>query len=223
MKTKVLIADDHSVVRQGLKTFLTLDPELEVVGTARSGAEAVRMAHQVKPEVVLLDLFMPEMDGFETTLVLRRELPETRVLVLTSVLEETSIARALRAGANGYILKSMEAPELCRAVKSASNSQVLVSPEVADLLADKLRITHMPSPESLTERETEVLRLVARGKANKEIAYELKLSEGTIKTHVSVILAKLGLQSRTQAAIYASNIGLVGFSGDYYESLSQSA
>jgi len=223
MKTKVLIADDHSVVRQGLKTFLALDPEIEVVGTAPSGAEAVRLAHQVMPEVVLLDLFMPDMDGFETTIRLRRELPETRVLVLTSTLEESSIARALHAGANGYLLKNMEAQELCQAVKSASNSQVVVSPEVAELLADKLRITHSPSPESLTERETEVLRLLARGKANKEIAYELNLSEGTIKTHVSVILAKLGLQSRTQAAIYASNIGLVGFSGDYYESLSRSA
>src|SRR6476659_4405207 len=150
MKTRVMIADDHSVVRQGLKSFLSLDPELEVVATACNGTEALRLAHQFKPEVILLDLFMPEMDGFEATALLRNELPETRVLVLTSVLEEASIARALRAGANGYLLKTMEAPELCRAGKSASNSQVLVSPEVAELLADKIRISYRPSPESLT-------------------------------------------------------------------------
>ncbi len=230
---KVLIADDHSVVRQGLQTFLALDPEIEVVGAARNGLEAVEMAGRLHPQVILLDLMMPQMDGFEAIPLLRKEVPQAHILVLTSVLDESTVARAVLAGANGYLLKNMEAAELCQTIKATSSGHVMISPEAALLLAggvvnglastnplpphsrsSERSISAAASLEMLTEREIEVLRLVAEGRANKEIARSLGLSEGTIKTHVSIILAKLGLQSRTQAAIYASNAGLLLFSPD---------
>jgi len=207
MSVKVLIADDHNVVRQGLQTFLSLDPEIEVVGTAMNGFEAIEKAQELNPDVVLLDLLMPEMNGIEATGRLKRLLPNTKVLILTSVLETDAISRALKAGANGYLLKSMQSDELCRTIKSAANGPVVLSSDAVRLLIN--RSENSNSTETLTERETEVLRLVAEGKANKEIAHRLQLSEGTIKTHVSIILAKLGLQSRTQAALYAANAGLI--------------
>jgi NarL family two-component system response regulator LiaR len=207
MSVKVLIADDHNVVRQGLQTFLSLDPEIEVVGTAMNGFEAIEKAQELNPDVVLLDLLMPEMNGIEATGRLKRLLPNTKVLILTSVLETDAISRALKAGANGYLLKSMQSEELCRTIKSAANGPVVLSSDAVRLLIN--RSENSNSTETLTERETEVLRLVAEGKANKEIAHRLQLSEGTIKTHVSIILAKLGLQSRTQAALYAANAGLI--------------
>ncbi len=207
MSVKVLIADDHNVVRQGLQTFLSLDPDIEVVGTAVNGFEAIEKAQELHPDVILLDLLMPEMNGIEATSQLKRLLPEVKVLVLTSVLESDAISRALKAGANGYLLKSMQSEELCRTIKTASNGPVILSSDAVRLLIT--RNENSGSTETLTERETEVLRLVAEGKANKEIAHRLQLSEGTIKTHVSIILAKLGLQSRTQAALYAANAGLL--------------
>ena len=208
-RIKVLIADDHNLVRQGLQTFLSLDPDIEVVGGAANGLEAIEMAHQLEPDVILLDLMMPQFDGFAALEVLRSELPQIRVLVLTSVLEEKTIAQAVRAGAHGYLLKNMEAQELCRTIKAAVNGPFLLSPEAIQLLVTN---TATPPPpvaktESLTGREASVLRLLAAGKANKEIARDLGVSEGTVKTHVSIILAKLGLQSRTQAAIYANQVG----------------
>lgn len=179
MKVTVLIADDHSVVRQGLQTFLSLDPEIEVIGTAVNGLEAVQKAQELRPDVVLLDLLMPEMDGIEATVELKRLLPQIRVLVLTSVLEGDAISRAIKAGANGYLLKNMQSDELCRTIKAASTGPVLVSSEAIKLLVNKPDFAG--STDTLTERETEVLRLVAEGKANKEIAHRLQLSEGTIK------------------------------------------
>lgn len=207
MNVKVLIADDHNVVRQGLQTFLSLDPEIEVVGTAVNGVEAVAKTLELKPDVVILDLLMPEMNGIEATAQIKTLLPQTKVLIFTSVLESDAILRALKAGANGYLLKSIQSDELCRTIKMTTNGPVLLSSDVVRLLIKKNEGSS--SAESLTERETEVLRLLAEGKANKEIAHRLQLSEGTIKTHVSIILAKLGLQSRTQAALYAANAGLL--------------
>ncbi len=207
MSTRVLIIDDHSVVRQGLKTFLGLDPEIQVVGAAVNGKEGLRMAHELGPQVVLLDLLMPEMDGYATLAAFHQELPGIRVLVLTCVLEESAISRALKAGASGYLLKNMQAPELCRTIKAAASGPLLISPEAGQLLANRSDFNRFTS--ALSEREIEVLKLLAIGKANKEIAQQLKLSEGTVKTHVSIVLAKLGLNSRTQAAIYATNLGLV--------------
>jgi len=207
MSIRIVIADDHSVVRQGLRMFLALDPELEVVGEAADGAEAVRLAHQLKPDVILMDMLMPVMDGIQATAVVRRELPDTEVIALTSVLEDEKVVGAVRAGAIGYLLKDTEADELRRAIKAAAAGQVQLSPRAAARLMREVRAPD--SPEALTERETDVLRLLAQGKSNKEIAVALSLSEKTVKTHVSNILGKLNVPSRTQAALYAVRIGLV--------------
>jgi DNA-binding NarL/FixJ family response regulator len=187
--------------------FLGLDPELEVVGEAVDGAEAVRLAKELEPDVVLMDLLMPVMDGITAIGVIRREVPKTEVLALTSVLEDASVTGAIRAGAIGYLLKDTQADELCRKIKGAAEGQVQLSPQAAARLMREVRAPE--SPESLTDRETEVLRLLAQGYANKEIARDLGIGEKTVKTHVSNILAKLGVQSRTQAALYAVHIGLV--------------
>jgi NarL family two-component system response regulator LiaR len=204
---RILIADDHSVVRQGLRMFLALDGELEVVGEAANGAEAVERARELRPDVVLMDLLMPVMDGIAATTAIRAELPDTEVIALTSVLEDVSVVGAVRAGAIGYLLKDTRDDELRRAIKAAAAGQVQLAPQAAARLMREVRAPE--SPEMLTERETEVLRLLARGKANKEIAGALGIGEQTVKTHVSSILAKLGVQSRTQAALHAARIGLV--------------
>lgn len=207
MTIRVVLVDDHSVVRQGLRMFLSLDPELEVVGEAADGAEALRLARELRPDVVLMDLLMPVMDGITATTLLRRELPDTEVVALTSVLEDEKVVGAVRAGAIGYLLKDTQAEELRRAIKAAAAGQVQLSPQAAARLMREVKAPE--SPEALTERETEVLRLLARGASNKEIAHALTIGEKTVKTHVSNILAKLGVPSRTQAALYAVRIGLV--------------
>lgn len=207
MTIRIVLADDHSVVRQGLKMFLGLDPELEVIGEAANGQEAVEMAGKLNPDVVLMDMLMPVMDGITATQQIRQKYPDTEVIAVTSVLDDGSVVGAVRAGAIGYLLKDTQADELCRAIKAAAAGQVQLSPEAAARLMREVRAPE--SPESLTERETEVLRLLAMGKANKEIARSLTIGEQTVKTHVSNILAKLGVQSRTQAALHAARIGLV--------------
>jgi two-component system, NarL family, response regulator LiaR len=206
MPIQVLLVDDHSVVRQGLRMFLALDPELAVVGEAANGREAIAAAHRLKPDVILMDLLMPVMDGITAIATLRRELPEIEIIALTSVLEDEKVVGAVRAGAIGYLLKDTQAEELNRAIKAAAAGQVQLSPQAAARLMREVRAPE--SPESLTERETEVLRLLAKGYANKEIAAELTIGEKTVKTHVSNILAKLDVPSRTQAALYAVRIGL---------------
>ncbi len=187
--------------------FLSLDPELEVIGEAGDGAEAVRLARELQPDVVLMDLLMPVMDGIAATATIRREMPHTEVVALTSVLEDALVVDAVRAGAIGYLLKDTQADELCRAIKAAADGQVQLSPKAAERLMREVRAPE--SPEALTERETEVLRLLAQGQSNKEIASTLNIGEKTVKTHVSNILSKLGVPSRTQAALYAVRIGLV--------------
>ena len=210
MTIRILIADDHSVVRQGLRMFLGLDPELEVVGEAADGAEALRLARQLRPDVVLMDLLMPVMDGIAATAAIRHELPDTEVLALTSVLEDASVVGAVRAGAIGYLLKDTQADALCQAIKSAAAGQVQLTPKAAARLMQA--VSAPESPVDLTERETEVLRLLAQGQSNKQIAHNLHISEKTVKTHVSNILSKLGVQSRTQATLCAIRIGLVSAS-----------
>jgi two-component system, NarL family, response regulator LiaR len=210
MTIRILIADDHSVVRQGLRMFLGLDPELEVVGEAADGAEALRLAQHLRPDVVLMDLLMPVMDGIAATAAIRHELPDTEVLALTSVLEDASVVGAVRAGAIGYLLKDTQADALCQAIKSAAAGQVQLTPRAAARLMQA--VSAPENPVDLTERETEVLRLLARGQSNKQIARSLHISEKTVKTHVSNILSKLGVQSRTQATLYAIRIGLVSAS-----------
>jgi NarL family two-component system response regulator LiaR len=208
MPIRVLIADDHAVVRQGLRMFLATDPEIEIVGEARDGAEALRMALQLQPDVVLMDLLMPVMDGIQATAAIRREAPGVEVVALTSVLEDGVVVDAVRAGAIGYLLKDTEAHELRRAIKAAAAGQVELCPEAAARLLREVR-TPDQVPEPLTERETDVLRLLAQGMSNQEIAQALSVGEQTVKSHVSHILSKLGVPSRTQAALYAIRSGLV--------------
>jgi two-component system, NarL family, response regulator LiaR len=209
-KIRVLIVDDHAVVRQGLQMFLGLDPDIEVVGEAADGREAIRLTENLHPDVVLMDLLMPVMDGHAATETIRQRMPDVEVIALTSVLDDASVSGAIRAGAIGYLLKNSDAEELRRAIKAAARGQVHLSPEAAARLVKEIRIPG--SPEGLTERETSVLRLVAKGHANKEIARELKIGEQTVKTHVSSILSKLQLRSRTAAALYAVDRGLVSAS-----------
>jgi DNA-binding NarL/FixJ family response regulator len=207
MTIRILLADDHAVVRQGLKMFLGLDSDLEVVGEAENGEEAIQLTEDLHPDVVLMDLLMPIMDGISATAAIRRDFPDTEVIALTSVLEDASVTGAMRAGATGYLLKDTKADDLCRAIKAAASGQVQLSPQAAARLIREVQAPE--SPEKLTERETEVLRLLALGRANKELSLELGISEKTVKTHVSSILAKLNVPSRTQAALHAVRIGLV--------------
>jgi len=186
--------------------FLGLDPELEVVGEAANGEEAVRKAAELRPDVVLMDLLMPKMDGVTATATIRRAQPDTEVIALTSVLEDATVVSAVRAGAIGYLLKDTQADELCGAIHAAAAGQVRLAPQAAARLMNEVRTPE--NPDMLTEREIEVLRLLAQGQANKEIARSLHIAEKTVKTHVSNILAKLGLQSRTQAALYALRVGI---------------
>jgi DNA-binding NarL/FixJ family response regulator len=208
MAIRVLITDDHGVVRQGLHTYLSRDPELEVVGEATNGEEAVAMARDLCPDVVLMDLLMPVMDGMEATGVIKTELPGVEVVALTSVLEDASVAGAVRAGAVGYLLKDAEVEELHRAIRAAAEGRVYLAPEAAARLMREMRAPD--KPEALTARETEVLRLLALGKTNRQIANALLVGENTVKSHVSSVLSKLGVGSRTQAALHAVRTGLVG-------------
>lgn len=206
MPIRVLIVDDHSVVRQGLRLFLRTDPELEVVGEAPDGAQALIRATELRPDIILMDLLMPVMDGIEAIGRLRQELPETEIIALTSVLEDRSVVRAVRAGAIGYLLKDTEADDLCRAIKAAAAGKVQLSAEAAERLMREVAAPANPDP--LSEREIAVLKLLARGATNKEIALGLTIQETTVKSHVSSILGKLGVPSRTHAALYAARIGL---------------
>jgi DNA-binding NarL/FixJ family response regulator len=207
MPLRILIADDHSMLRHGLKMCFELDPELQVVGEAANGAEAVRLAKELEPDVVLMDLLMPDMDGLAATAAIRSALPDTQVVVLTGVPEDARVVDAVRAGASGYLLKDADGHALCRAIKAAAARQVQLSSAAAARLVQEVRSPE--GPAKLTQREIEVLRLLADGKANKEIARQLQIAEKTSKVHVSHILSKLGMQSRTQAALYAARIGLV--------------
>ena len=188
--------------------FLGLDPELKIVGEAENGLEALNSARRLRPDVVLMDMLMPVMDGVAATAAIRSELPDTEVIALTSVLEDSSVVGAVKAGAIGYVLKDTDAEELCRAIKAAAAGQVQLSPQAAARLVREVRTPDV-APTTLSNRETEVLRLIALGKANKEIAAELMIGEKTVKTHVSSILNKLGVQSRTQAALYAAQNNIV--------------
>ena len=207
MVIRLLLVDDHAVVRQGLKMFLKSETEFEVIGEAANGLQAIEMARQLQPDVILMDLLMPGMNGIDATRTIRQEMPDTEVIALTSVLEDAAVIGAVQAGAIGYLLKDTDGPELVRAIKAASEGQVQLSPKAAARLMREIRAPE--SPEKLTEREVDVLRGLAQGLSNKEIAQALVIGEKTVKTHVSNILSKLGVASRTQAALYAVNIGLV--------------
>ena len=207
MGIRVLIVDDHSVVREGLRMFFARDPDLEVVGEAADGAQAIQQARRLRPDVVVMDLLMPVLDGIAATRAIRSELPETEVLALTSVLEGTSVVEAIRAGAIGYLRKDTQAAELRTAIKAAAAGQVYLSPQFSSYLLGMVRMPERPEP--LTSREMDVLHLLAQGYSNKEIARTLHLVEETVKFHVRHILAKLGVQSRTQAVLAAIRLGMV--------------
>lgn len=204
---RVLIVDDHAVVRQGLKMFLGMDSSFEIVGEGVNGEQAVELVNRLMPDVVLMDLLMPAMDGVTAIGIIKQQHPDVELIALTSVLEDNAVISAVRAGAIGYLLKDTELPELVRAIKAAAAGQVQLSPKAAARLMREVRSPD--SPEKLTDREMDVLRLVAQGLSNKEIALSLDVGIKTVKTHVSNILAKLGIASRTQAALYAARIGLV--------------
>jgi DNA-binding NarL/FixJ family response regulator len=207
MPVRVILADDHTVMRQGVRMLLTLDPDIEVVGEASNGQEAVELARQLEPDVVLMDLLMPVMDGLTAITVIRRDLPQTEIVALTSVLEDSVVTDVVRAGAIGYLLKDASGEEVIRAVKSAAAGQVHLSPQAAAKLIKDVRSPE--HPQALTQRETDVLKLLARGHSNKEIAQALNIGEKTVHSHVGAILSKLKVPSRTQAALYAIRTGLV--------------
>ena len=207
MPVRVLLVDDHAVVRQGLRMFLSLDPDLEVVGEATDGRDALHKVRASSPDVVLMDLLMPVMDGVAAIGAVKAEHPDVEVIALTSVLEDALVVGAVQAGAVGYLLKDTQADELCRAIKAAAEGQVQLAPEAAARLVREVRAPERP--DVLTDRETEVLALLADGRSNKQIAASLFIGEKTVKTHVSSILSKLGVPSRTAAALHAVRTGLL--------------
>ena len=206
---RVMIVDDHAVVREGLRNFLGMLPAIELVAEAASGAEAIELAPKAKPQVVLMDLMMPVMDGIEATRRLHEAYPDVKVIVLTSFADDDRLFPALRAGAVAYLLKDVGPKELAEAIAAAARGEVRLHPDVTRRLVNELAGGAPKRPEDeLTEREREVLRCIARGRSNREIGEDLFISEKTVKTHVGSILDKLGLADRTQAALYAVKHGL---------------
>jgi NarL family two-component system response regulator LiaR len=211
----VLIVDDHEMVRTGLRTYLMLDPRFAVIGEAGSGKEALDKLNRgefggVVPDIVLMDLMMPEMDGVEATRAILARYPDVRIIILTSFLEDEKVVEAIEAGAVSYVLKTVSAEELLYAMQGAMRNMPVMSGDVSQALTRGLRRrTAEDEGEGLTEREREVLLLIAEGKSNKEIGEELHISIKTVKTHVSNLLMKLGLEDRTQLAIYAHRKGWV--------------
>jgi DNA-binding NarL/FixJ family response regulator len=206
---RVLVADDHAVVREGLRTFLSLQDGIEVVGEAGDGEAAVREAEIRRPDVILMDLVMPRLDGVGAMRELRRRMPECRVIVLTSYAQDDRLLPAIQAGAAGYLLKDAEPREIARAVRAAHKGEALLAPAIAARLVAAIAQPAGERPtQRLTPREREVLALIGRGLPNKRIARELGVSEKTVKTHVGHVLAKLGVTDRTQAALHAVREGL---------------
>jgi DNA-binding NarL/FixJ family response regulator len=207
MTIRVVLADDHVVVRQGLRALLEDEPDIEVVGEANHGREAIEVVREATPDVVLVDLAMPDMDGISATRVIHQDCPRARVLVLSSSQDQTALLAAVRAGATGFIHKSGPIEAVAHSIRSAARGEVQFSPDDARLLVRELQ--HPMQPEHLTGRELEVLEMICEGRANKEIAWKLSISEKTVKSHVSTILGKFGLESRTQLALHALRLGLV--------------
>jgi DNA-binding NarL/FixJ family response regulator len=205
----VLIVDDHAVVREGLRAFLELQDGIEVAGEAGDGEEALERALALRPDVILMDLVMPKLDGVGAMRELRARVPGSRVIVLTSFLDDERLLPAIQAGAAGYLLKNAEPAELARAIRAAQAGETIIDPTVASRLVQAIADGRRSTAErSLTRREREVLELIARGRSNKRIAFELGISEKTVKTHVGHVLAKLGVSDRTQAALLAVREGL---------------
>jgi len=211
---RVLLVDDHAVVRQGLRTFLDLQADLTVVGEAKDGVEALQLARELAPQVVLMDLMMPRMDGIEAIRRMKAAQPEMQIIVLTSFGDDQKVFAAIRAGATGFLLKDVSPHDLTLAIHAARRGEASLAPGIATKLLQEIATGggHGPEEHALTEREHAVLGLIAQGRSNRQISEELSISEKTVKTHVSNILTKLHLEDRTQAAIYALKEGLVPFS-----------
>jgi NarL family two-component system response regulator LiaR len=210
-KIRVLIVDDHGIVRQGLRTYLELLDDIEVIGEAENGTEAVAQVRQHQPDVVLMDLVMPEMDGIEATRQVIDINPSTRVIVLTSFADDEKVFPAIKAGATGYLLKDISPADLANAIRAVHAGETHLHPDITKKLVEQLvgpKTDPEPVADDLTPRELEVLRLIAQGMNNRQIALALTISEKTVKTHVSHILNKLHLADRTQAAIYAHRHGV---------------
>jgi NarL family two-component system response regulator LiaR len=209
---RICIADDHAVVRQGLRAFLAAQPDIEVVGEASTGAEAVQLVQHLHPDVLLIDLLMPVLDGFEATRQVRTACPATQVVILTAHAAEGQVLRALRSGALSYLLKDSEAEEIAATIRKAARGEVTIAPALGSRALQRLAgpaSDHAAGLAQLTNRELEVLRLIADGLSNAIIAERLVITEGTVKTHVTNILGKLQLSDRTQAAALAWQRGIV--------------
>ncbi|HEX8598617.1 MAG TPA: response regulator transcription factor [Chloroflexia bacterium] len=203
-KIAVVLVDDHAIVRQGLRTYLELQSDIEVVGEASDGREAVGVVRDTLPDIVLMDLVMPNSDGVEATRAITVMAPSTRVIVLTSFSEDEKVFASIKAGAQGYLMKDVLPQDLVKAIRTVYRGEAQLDPEIARKLMQEFTNPQPQTPRhDLTERELEVLRLIAHGKTNKDISEDLVLSEKTVKTHVSNILQKLHLSDRTQAAVYA--------------------
>ncbi len=208
---RILIADDHAVVRHGLRALIATEPDLELVGEAADGVEAVDLTAKLKPDVILMDMAMPRKTGLEAIYDIKRDDPSAHILVLTSFAEDDQVFPAIKAGAAGYLLKDTAPRELLQAIRDVHHGEVSLHPTIARKLVGELKRPPAlpPAEDPLTEREVQVLALVARGLANQEIADQLFIGERTVRTHISNILGKLHLANRTQAALYAQREGLV--------------
>lgn len=215
-RIRIFITDDHTIVRKGIKATLDLIPDMEIVGEAENGAQAVAGVAKTRPDVVLMDLVMPEMDGIEAIQKIKAEFPDTRILVLTTFAGEDKIFPAIKMGALGYHLKDSEPAELVEAIRQVYRGESSLHPIIARKVLQELAqpSTQPPTPDPLTPREVEVLQLVAQGMENPQIAAALFISEATVRTHVSNIMSKLHLSSRTQAALYALREGLASLEDD---------
>lgn len=208
---RILIADDHPVVREGLFAMLSRQSDFEVVGEARDGVEAVNKAKELSPEVILMDLRMPELDGVDAMNQIKSAKPNTKFIILTTYSDDDYIFRGIEAGARGYLLKDAPREELFKAIRAVHRGESLIQPVVASKVLDRLTelSRRAPSGEELSERELEVLRLMAKGAANKEIGVELSIAQSTVKTHISTIFQKLGVNDRTEAVTEALKKGII--------------
>lgn len=208
---RVLLADDHEMVRQGLLIFLNASPDIAVIAQAQNGLEAVARVDENPPDVVLMDLVMPKLDGVEATRRIKANHPQVEIIALTSYIDEDKVTDALSAGVAGYVMKEVSPSELARAIRAAARGEMYLSPVAARYLAKRVQPTKPPETAltTLTERELDVLKLIARGLSNQDIAQDLNISAKTVKAHATTIFQKLGLMSRTQAALYALRYNLV--------------
>lgn len=214
---RILLVDDHALFRQGLASLLASEEGFRVVGEARDGREALRYALEIKPDIILMDIQMPGIDGVQATREILREWPEARVIVLTMYRQDAYVFEAVKAGARGYLLKDVDARELIESIRRVHAGEVLLDPELAEQIIQDFkekRVAEPNPPSELSEREVQILKLVAQGRTNQEIADHLGLSEKTVRNRLSEIFQKLHLNNRTQAALYALREGLAGEEGD---------